>query len=170
MLHSVKFNKLGEIMKVLIFFVLVSNYLFASNAVEFDCYNSENERVLSIVGLGMQADKLVNIYDNREDFNPNITDIDTRVIAQFYNNGMRRNIHSVIHMQENVELEEDNMTTMYAIIIKGEKRKMRRYSSSSNHQFEMKSINGTFFEGTLKYYVGSSSRRRVIREEFTCQL
>ncbi len=157
-------------MKVLIFCVLVSNYLFASQSMEFNCFNDENEKVLSIIGLALEDNKIINVYDNREDFNPNIADADTRVIANYYDNGLLRTIHSQITLEEEVEVEEDVVTTRYATVIKGKKRKMRRYSSSSNHTFELKSVNGTYFEGSLKYYVGSSSRRRVVRENFTCQL
>lgn len=157
-------------MKVLIFLALTSSYVFATQSIEFNCFNESNEKVLTLVGLGLEDNKIINTYDNREEFNPSITDANSRIIAQFYNNGMIRNIHSVITLEQEVTLTEDDVDTTYATVIKGKKRKMRRYSSSSNHSFELKSVNGTFFEGSLQYYVGSSSRRRTIRESFTCQL
>lgn len=170
MLCSVIVTIQGKIMKVLIFLVLASSYVFASNSVEFNCYNEENQKVLSIVGLVLENNKIINVYDNREEFNPSIADANSRIIAQYFNNGIMRTIHSEITIDEEVTLEEDGMELIYTTIIKGKKRKMRRYSSSSNHNFELKSIDGTYFEGTLQYYVGSSSRRRSVRESFTCQI
>lgn len=157
-------------MRILLSLILISTTIFASESVTLDCYNSEHEKVLTIGGLAKIQGNLVNTYDNREEFNQNITDKNTRLPIYTYRNGIRKLIQTSTTIYQNIEIVEGDMTEQYAIYLKGKRASTRRFSSERSHQFELKSIDGSLFTGKLQYFIGSSSRSRVLRETFTCNL
>ena len=157
-------------MRILLALALISSTILASEAVTLDCYNSDHEKVLTIGGLAKIKGSLVNNYDNRGEFNQNTNDKNTRLPIYTYRNGIKKLIQTSTTIYKNIEIVEDDISQEYAIYIKGKKAAMRRFSSERSHQFELKSIHGSHFSGKLQYFVGSSSRSRVIRETFTCNL
>jgi flagellar hook assembly protein FlgD len=157
-------------MRILLSLIFISSTILASESVTLDCYNSDHEKVLTIGDLAKIKGSLVNNYDNREEFNQNINDKNTRLPIYTYRNGIKKLIQTSTTIYKNIEIVEDDMTGVYAIYLKGKRASTRRFSSQRSHQFELKSIDGSHFSGKLQYFVGSSSRSRVIRETITCNL
>jgi len=138
--------------------------------VNLDCYNDSNVKVLSLSGISIEGGNFINNYDNREEFNPNITDPNTRLPIFTYRNNIKKLISTKSEILNNVQVIESGVATDYAVMIKGVKRNTRRYTSERAHKFELKSIDGIYFTGKIEYIVGSSSRRRFVRESFSCNL
>jgi hypothetical protein len=150
--------------------LVMSSFVMASEKMNLECFNQEHEKVLTISGLGKMNGKIINIYDNREEFNQTINDKNTRLPIYTYRNGLRKLVQTTTTIYNNIEIIEDDISQEYAVYIKGHKAAMRRFSSERSHKFELKSIDGVHFVGNVQYFIGSSSRSRVIRESFTCSL
>jgi hypothetical protein len=54
--------------------LVMSSFVMASEKMNLECFNQEHEKVLTISGLGKMNGKIINIYDNREEFNQTIND------------------------------------------------------------------------------------------------
>lgn len=157
-------------MRILLSLILISSTIYASESVSLECYDSEHEKVLTIGGLAKIQSHLINTYDNREELNQNITDKNTRLPIYTYRNGIRKLIQTSTTLYQKIEIVEGDITEQYEIYLNGKRASTRRFSSERSHQFELKPIDGSHFTGKLQYFVGSSSRSRVIREAFTGNL